>query len=134
MTWLDYIFQVVLLQLCQHVQDLVKSSDWRHLLVQLFLMVSGNLSDSLLFCLGEFFSHYVKSNFRLAKIFSPCLEMSTGMVGRGIDVTGLLLPHQGLDLIQGDQGGRRDLAQGGLGDLAQGGQGGLHRQGFQNMF
>ena len=58
----------------------------------------------------------VKSNFRLAKISTPCQEMSTGMAGRGIDVIGLLLPHQeGLDPIQGD------LAQGGLGDLAQGG-------------
>ena len=63
------------------------------------------------------------------------------MAGRGIDVIGLLLPHQeGLDPILGDldQEGIGDLAQGGQGDLAQGGQGdlteGLHRQGFQRMF
>ena len=113
----------MLLQLFQHVQDLVKSSDWRHLLVQLFLMVSGNLSDSLFFCLGEFLSHNVKS-FRLAKISTPCQETLTGMAGRGIDVISLpLLFHQeGLDSIQGDLvlilG---DLTQGGQGDLALGG-------------
>ena len=103
-------------------------------------MVSGNLSDSLFFC-GEFISHNFKSNFRLVKISTPCQEISTGMAGRGIDVIGLLLPHQeGLDPILGDldQEGIGDLAQGGQGDLAQGGQGdlteGLHRQGFQSMF